>query len=140
MEIIINWWAVIGAAVFSMVLGMVWYGPLFGKAWLRIIGADALDLERRKQMQKEAGPLYGIQFALAILQAYILAHFVKAWSDTSPIEVAVFLWLGFIVPVLGGTAMWNNDPNPVKRARFSIQAGYQLVFMVAAGWILSTWS
>lgn len=139
MEIVINWWAVLACAALSMVIGATWYGPLFGRAWMKVIGADALDMEKRKQMQKEAGPLYLIQFVLSILQVYILAHFVKAWGEASGVETAVFLWLGFVVPTVAAASMWNNDPNPVKRARFGIQAGYYLVSFIVFGFILSRW-
>ena len=33
-------WAVFAAAVSSFLLGGVWYGPLFGKAWNAAAGMD----------------------------------------------------------------------------------------------------
>ena len=38
MQISINWWAVLVAGVVYMVVGMVWYGPLFGKLWKSLMG------------------------------------------------------------------------------------------------------
>ncbi len=122
-----------------MVVGYVWYGPLFGKKWLEIIGATALDKEGREKMQKEAMPLYGIQFVLSLLQLYILAHFIKGWTEVSGVENALWLWLGFVVPTLAGGAMWNNNPNRIKLSMFLIQAGYQLVMFVIYGYALGVW-
>lgn len=54
----INYWAVLACGVISMVAGAIWYGPLFGRKWMEIIGANPDDIEARKKMQKSAGPLY----------------------------------------------------------------------------------
>jgi len=34
----INFLAVFGAAIVSMIIGSVWYGPLLGKTWMKEIG------------------------------------------------------------------------------------------------------
>jgi hypothetical protein len=136
----INILSVLTCGIIAMVLGYVWYGPLFGKKWMEIIGATALDEEKRKEMEKKAGPLYVIQFLLALSQVYILAHFVKAWEDGGGIGTAVWIWGGFVVPTVAASSMWNNDSNEVKLARFLIQSGYYLVLFVIFGYILGTWS
>ena len=41
----INWIAVVIGSVFNMILGALWYGPLFGKLWLRLID------KKREEMQ-----------------------------------------------------------------------------------------
>lgn len=135
----INYIAIGVCAVLAMVVGYVWYGLLFKNAWLRIIGADQDTLEQREAMQKEAGPLYVIQFVLVLGQLYILSHFIKGWEEAGGIEAALWIWLGFIMPTLAGCAMWTNEPNKQKWARFLIQAGYQLVLFVTFGYILGTW-
>jgi hypothetical protein len=94
----INYWAVLSCALLSLVLGFVWYGPLFGRKWIEINELSSDDLAKREAMQKEAGPLYVVQFVLSLLQIYILAHFVKGWSDVSGVESALWIWLGFVMP------------------------------------------
>lgn len=123
----------------SMVLGFVWYGPLFGRKWMEINELSPDDLAKREAMQKAAGPLYVVQFVLSLLQIYILAHFVKGWSDVSGIESALWIWLGFIMPTIAGLAMWNTKPTKVRWALFLISSGYQLISFVSFGFILSTW-
>ena len=34
----VNWWAVIVCAMLSMVIGVIWYGPLFSKPWSKLTG------------------------------------------------------------------------------------------------------
>src|SRR6185436_20582919 len=78
----INFWAVLVVAVISMILGSIWYGPLFGKTWGRIIGMDMQNTtpEDKKKMQKSVMPLYFLNFVLSVLTFYIFAHYVKGWQ------------------------------------------------------------
>ena len=40
----VNWVGVVIAAAFSFILGALWYGPLFGKRWIVLIGKRVEDL------------------------------------------------------------------------------------------------
>ncbi len=135
----INYLAVLVCGVISMLVGYVWYGPLFGKKWMHITGANAKSAEERKKMQKEAGPLYLVQFLLTLFQVYILAYLIACWPGASGWQLSLFLWAGFVMPIVAGSAMWNNDSSKVSWARFLIQAGYQLVMFVVYGLILTAW-
>lgn len=138
-EMVINYWVVLAGGVAAMIVGFLWYGPLFGKKWLSVMHVSPEDLERRQAMQKTAGPLYAIQFLLTLLQVYILAHFVQAWGEGSGIETAVWLWLGFVMPTLAASAMWNNLETRQKWTLFGLTAGYQLVIFVLFGYLLQVW-
>ncbi len=134
----INYLAILGAGIISMVIGSIWYGPLFGKKWMEICGVTETDSEKQKQMQKEAMPLYGIQFVLSLVQAYVLMNLIT-WTGGSGVGIAFWMWLGFVMPTVAGSAMWNNNPNKIKRAAFLIQAGYYLLTLTLFGYLLSTW-
>lgn len=135
----INYVAVIVCAALSMIIGFVWYGLLFGRIWTRIIGATESDLEARRQMQKKAGPLYGVQFLLTLIQVYILAQVINTWTDASGTLVALWIYLGFIVPTVAAGSMWNNDSRKIAWSRFGIQAGYYLVLFLVFGLVLGFW-
>ena len=149
-----NYWAVLVCGLLSMVIGAIWYGPLFGKKWMEICGATNQDLETRKKMQKEAGPLYLVQFVLTLFQAWVVAYSINAWDKFSKLTdtfyinglgiffgltIAVIIWAAFIMPTIAGSAMWNNDSSKVKWARFLIQSGYQLVNFLVFGLVLGMW-
>ncbi len=34
----LNWWAILVATVVAFGIGGLWYGPLFGQAWLKAMG------------------------------------------------------------------------------------------------------
>ena len=132
----INIWGVLAAALLSMVLGFIWYGPLFGKKWMEIIGATGINAEKRKEMQKGAQKLYAISFALAFVQATVFDALIKSLPEVSSLNVAFISWLAFAVPIVAAGAMWNNDSSEVSRARFLINAGYYLVLFAIYGFIL----
>lgn len=131
-----NYWAVLVAAVLAMVLGALWYGPMFGRKWMEIVGVSPEDMAAREKMKSETGPLYFIQFVLVILQASILSTLIKDAFTMSGLMYSLLVWLAFIMPTIAGSAMWNNDPSGVKWARFWIQSGYQLIVFVMFGLIL----
>lgn len=135
----INYWAVAAGAVLSMVLGAVWYGPLFGKKWMEIVGVDPADEEARKKMQKSAGPLYGVQFILTLFQVLVLAHLVADTQIVGGLERALWIWAAFVIPTLAGAVMWTNETRGLKWARFLIQGGYQLVLFTIFGLLLQFW-
>lgn len=136
----VNYLIILACGVLAMVVGAIWYGPLlFGHVWMRINHMRAPAPEDMARMQKAMIPTYLLQFALALTQVYILAHFVKGWTDVSGIEAALWIWLGFVVPTLGASVLWTEENTPDKMARFAVQAGYNLVLFIAFGYILSVW-
>lgn len=135
----INYLAILVCGVLAMVVGYVWYGPLFGKKWMEVVKATAMDEAARKEMQKRAMPLYAVQFLLVLFQVWVLAYYVEGFTQAPPIGNALWVWAGFVVPTVAASAMWNNDSAKISWARFLIQSGYQLVVFVMFGWILGMW-
>ena len=137
--ITVNYWAIASGAVLSMVIGAIWYGPLFGKKWMEIVGVNSNDLEARKKMQKSAGLLYGVQFVLTLFQVLILAHLIADTELVGGLERSLWIWAAFIIPTLAGAVMWTNESGKLKWARFLIQGGYQLVLFILFGLLLQYW-
>lgn len=135
----INYWAILVGGVFAMVLGSVWYGPLFGKKWMEIVGATALDEAQRKEMQKKAMPLYGVQFVLTLFQVLVLAHLINDTTAVTGLERSLWIWGAFIMPTIAAGAMWNNDSAKISWARFLIQSGYQLILFIVFGLLIQYW-
>ena len=133
----VNYWAVLVCGVLAMVIGYIWYGPLFGKAWARAVGATAMDAEARKKMQKSAGPLYLVQFIMVLFQAWILARALGGSPDA--LANTGLIWFAFVVPTVAGLCMWNNDSRKVAWTKFLLSAGYQLILFVMFGLILGMW-
>ena len=135
----VNYLAIASGAVLSMVIGAIWYGPLFGKKWMQIVGINPADEEARKKMQKSAGPLYAVQFVLTLFQVFVLAHLVADTKIAGGIERSLWIWAAFVIPTLAGAVMWTNETSKFKWARFLIQGGYQLVIFIVFGSLLQFW-
>lgn len=134
----INYWAVLVCGVLAMILGAIWYGPIFGRKWMEICGATEMDMAKRKEMQRRAMPLYFVQFALVLIQLFILAH-LTGGTVKSGILSALLVWAGFVMPTIAACSMWTNEPRKAAWARFLIQSGYQLLCFVVFGIILALW-
>ncbi|MEI6345801.1 MAG: DUF1761 domain-containing protein [bacterium] len=132
----INHWIVLGCAVLSMVVGGLWYGPLFGKQWMALMGATEDCKTDKKAMLKKMAPLYAIQFVLAIFQLYVLVYVVTAAEytfTTSSVATSLWVWAAFIMPTTAGAVMWSSNTNSEKWSKFLIQAGYQFVLAALFG-------
>jgi hypothetical protein len=108
----INWLAVIVATVVSFVLGWIWYGPLFGKAWLK--GSGMNEKEAKKMHKEGMGGKMVWNIIGTLVTAYVLAN-VIGWAGISGIGNAIWLavWLG--VGFLGATTLlgdilWKGRP------------------------------
>lgn len=84
----VNWLAVALGTVFSMVLGFLWYGPLFGKLWLRTIG-------KKEEELKSSPGIYVLAFLGALVTGYVLAVLVAG------LEASVWWWGAILGAVIG---------------------------------------
>jgi Protein of unknown function (DUF1761) len=124
------------ATISSIVIGFAWYGPLFGKRWAKEQGWSESDME--KQKSSSMGKSYAIMTVGTILTAYVLTQFVKiagAVTLTDGATIGLLAWLGFALPLLLSSVLWEGK----SWRLYQINAGYQLVAMVAMGAILAMW-
>ena len=131
-EVDINIWAVLVAAVVSMVVGSFWYSKsLFGKEWAKLVG-------RKLEEMSGGGKGYAVAAAGALLQAYILAHFVQYAGATTfwdGIVTGFWLWLGFVAVVVAMNLVFEGK----SWALWKINAGYFLVVLLINGGLLAAW-
>lgn len=139
MEVPINYWAVLVSAVAALIIGGLWYGPVFGKLWMRLAGITPEAMKSMKLTPVQA--MFGGFLAL-LLMAYVLAHvyvfaslFFGQFGATSGMMAAFWSWLGFVVPVTAGVFLWEGKS--VKL--WVLNATYYLVSMLAMGAIIGAW-
>ena len=138
----LNYWAILVAGVSNMVIGGLWYGPLFGKAWATEMGWKTKTPEEMAQLKKMSPRLYAQQFIGALVMAYVFAHVLAAfWGSGTERTVgaglmgALWMWLGFIAVIKYGDKLWGGKSFKL----FFIDAGYWLVSLLAMGVILACW-
>lgn len=136
----INYLLIGALSVFAMVLGALWYGPLFGKAWCRLNGVDPNNTVEVKRMQQGMGVVYAIQFVLTTLMIFVIYVYTKPAAEVmNEVAGAVWLWAGIAVPVFAMTVMWTTESKKQQRKRFLIQAGYALVLFIVVGYSVMVW-
>ena len=136
MDISVNYLAVVLAAVANMALGFLWYGPLFGKSWQRMMGFTAESM-KTMAMTPFAAMVGG--FVGALVMAFVLAHVIvlgNAFYGTGGVSSALmggfWSWFGFLVPVTAGSFLWEG-----KSAKlWVLNAGYWLVAILLMSAIL----
>jgi hypothetical protein len=135
----VNLWAVLVCAVATMVVGFLWYSPaLFANPWMRLMGYDPNDKARIAEMQKSAGPSYGMSFIASILSSLVLAKIIVIANVTTPLygmKIALAVWLGFVTTVQLTNSLFMKQPAKL----YMINTGYQLVCYLASGAILGAW-
>jgi hypothetical protein len=127
-------WPVLAAAVSSVLIGFIWYNPhVFGTAWMRLAGISPSTMEAGKKTM----PLMAFfGFLASLVMAYVMAHFGVAWGVfdwLSAIELAFWLWLGFIVPAMLGIVLWEGKSFKL----YAINVSYWLVAMIVMALILT---
>jgi Protein of unknown function (DUF1761) len=135
----INFWAVLVAAIATMVIGFLWYSPLlFARPWTRLMGVDLEDKAKIAEMQKGAARMYSLAFAASIVSAVVLAKIIAVASvNTIPygMKIGFAIWAGFVATVQLTGALFSKQPTKL----FLINTGYQLVCYLVMGAILAKW-
>ena len=133
----INEWAVLTAAIASMIIGALWYSPLlFGNAWMRLMGFNKKDIEKAKK--KGMGKLYFYNFIGALVMACVLAWFIGvsgASGLSEGIIVGFYVWVGFIAAIHIGSVLWEGRPFSL----YLINISYWLVNLIVGASILAVW-
>jgi hypothetical protein len=134
----VNYWAVLASAFASMMVGSIWYGPLFGKLFMKASGMDTWSKEKKDAAMKNMGLSYVGQFIASLVMFYMLAGIIVSFGHASfggGIMTALLIWLGFIVPVKIGDLAWGGD-----QRLFWLNTGYYFVNMIVVGAILGAWT
>jgi len=124
----INWLAVFAAAASAFIIGGLWYGPLFGKAWMHANGYTEEDLAKRSM------PLvFGISFLLMLAAAVNLAMFIGPEATLAFATMAgLAAGLGWVATFLGVIYLFEKRP----AALWLVNGGYSVVALTAMGAIL----
>ena len=126
-----NWWAILVSTVLAFVLGGLWYGPLFGQAWMQAIGKTEADI------QPTPAPFI-ISFFTALLTAVVLAWLISALGVTTWVGGAVLgmvTGVGFIATAMASDTAFCGWGMKL----FVIQAGYRVLYSILMGAVLGGW-
>ena len=135
----LNYFAMLLAALASFAFGAAWYGAL-AKPWLAARGVDD-----RPQAMARLGPIpvpYLITFLAELVMAWMLAGILLHLAQGGLVPgarngliSAAFLWLGFVATTL----VVNHAFQGAKMALTMIDGGHWLGVLLIQGAILGAW-
>lgn len=127
-----SWWTLAVAAVVQMGGGILWYGPLFGRAWMQAMGIDPADKARMADMQKSAGPAYATTLLFAMVFGYVIDVLLASLDITAignAVLVTTVLWLSLTFANTSKAVMWGE----MSRNVLIINSGFEWLFFTTVG-------
>jgi len=132
----INVWAILVSGVISMVIGFIWYGPLFSKPWSAYTGWTN---EKIRSLSGGSMALtYILTFLAAVVQAFVLAVVARslgatAWSDG--LILGLLAGVGFTALGFATSFLFEHKPFGF----WLIVSGYEVVYLAAAAVVVTVW-
>ena len=122
----VSLWGTLLATVFGFILGVLWYGPIFGNGWMRMVGHTKETLEKGFNPAKT----YGITFVLGFVQAWLFGCFL---GSDPPMKTAlawgVLAGVGWVAASLATNDLFERRPVALTL----INGGYHVVRFVLIG-------
>ena len=128
----INFVAVLVAAVVPMIVGALWYGPIFGKRWLALMETT------EEEIAKGFNPLktYGVSFLFAIASAFGLAVLLDGFSGPlHGAHAALVATVAFVLPVSHQSVAFERR----KSGLMVLNVAYNFVALMGQAILLSVW-
>ncbi len=123
-----SWWTLLVAAIVQMAGGMLWYGPIFGRAWMRVMNIDPDDKAKMEEMQKTAGPGYAASLIFAVVFGYVVDVLLASLpisSVYSALATVFGLWIAFTLANTSKAVFWG-EMNPRVLV---INSGFEVLFV-----------
>lgn len=127
----VNWLAVLVASLTGFMIGGLWYGPLFGRAWMAALGKTEADI-------RPSPAPFVISFVTSAVTAIAIAALLAPLGVAGAVDGAVLglvVGIAFIATAMGSDAAFCGWGVRL----WAIQAGYRVTYAVAMGAILAAW-
>jgi uncharacterized protein DUF1761 len=131
---IINYLAVLVAAIAGWLVGAIWYGVL-GRPWMAALGWTAADMTSPDGRRRvPVGPMI-VAFIAQLIMALMLAGIIGHMGEPNPtigVVSGVLVWIGFVIT----TIAVNNAFQKRKAMLTIIDGGHWLAVLVVQGIII----
>ncbi len=130
----INLPAVVVGAIINMVIGFLWYGPLFGEMWIRMMGKP------REEIEAGAGTVtYLTTFLAALVSSFVLALVVRGFGASTLVQGSIagaVTWIGIGATATLTSGLFEGRPSNV----WLLFGTYQLIVYMILGALFALWS
>ena len=129
----INLWAVLVASLSAFLIGWIWYGPLFGKLWMKL---NNFTEEKIKEGGMSMPVIMLTNFIAIILAALAIALFLGAEAD-----IWFGIFAGLMIAVFWIATSRLNDVLYERKpfGLYLINVGYNLIIYIVMGAVLGAW-
>jgi len=120
----------LGAGILSFIIGMLWYGPLFGSIWLKAMGITQKDIEKA-QCQSMTKYFLATVFN-EVWKSWVVAVFLAYLGISETYDVIKFvllIWSGFIATNSLNGLLWEGEKLPL----YLVNVGNRLFCSLSAG-------
>ena len=130
---LVNWWAVLAATAINMLVGFLWYGPVFGKLWLRLMDKE------REEISGGGSPLtYLIPVVGAFISAAMLALIIgmlRLFTWWAGAGWGAAIWFAF-----GGTGLLTTGVFEGRKQSLSwLFIAYMVLVHAGQGVMFALW-
>lgn len=133
----VNLLAVLVAGIVPMVIGALWYGPVFGRRWMALMETT------EEELREGFNPLktYGVSFVLALVTAYVIALLVAesgpegGGSAMVGVHVALMALIAFVLPVTHQSVTFEGR----KAGLAWLNIGYNGVALLGQAVVIASW-
>jgi len=127
----VNWLAVLLGTVVSMALGALWYGPLFGQLWLKLIGKTEEELDPNPTIYIKTA----IVAFIGMLALNVVVVTFGATTFLSGLVIAAFIFIG-----IGATTtfVYTTFEGPPEKV-WLLYVAYHLVVYLIMGGVFAIW-
>ena len=97
-------------ALASHFIGALWFGPLFGKLWLKYSNWDPEQIKKtaKQTMMRSMLISFIAQIVMAVILAYVLGY-MKVQTVVEAVKIAFLLGVGFIATTTINGHLWHTD-------------------------------
>ncbi|MCY3487485.1 MAG: DUF1761 domain-containing protein [Bacteroidetes bacterium] len=129
-----NWISFVVAILLPMVVGSLWYGPIFGKMWM-----EMMDLTEEK-IKENFNPAksYGGSLVGSVLTVYVLSLLISHMGMGTlggGLTVGFAAWVGFALPMGWQSVAWEDKGMGI----FVLNQAYNLVVFLLMGGLIGAW-
>ncbi len=129
-----NWLPFIIAILLPMILGSLWYGPIFGKMWMRMMGLTQMQIKEKLNPAKS----YGGSLVGSVLTAYVLSlliSYLEMGTLVGGMTVGFAAWVGFALPTGWQSVAWEDK----GLGLFILNQAYNLVLFLGMAGLMGAW-
>lgn len=128
----VNLLAVVVATIAALIVGFIWYGPLFGQAWMTETGINKSDAKKDmgKTMTKGIINTLVLTYVLGLLMVLIAPSNMQ-----DALAFGLIIWLGLIATTEASSVIWAKGSWKL----FLINTSHELIVVLIAVSIFMTW-